>query len=186
MSAIEMPISSNFQINPKGKHKQWKGVWIRRFDWFSQEGLLAEYLSRLKAGASLQEPQLMTCDCLSSAHREETGKGTPTPCAWAERGVETLEEKKGRVHLSLSPGSRDVCGRPFLTDTRSPGLDALLCGCARAGTMSHLTSVTLCLIGCLLAGNAGLPSLCLSGFCSMGLQGFVLCLDLLYWWWLGS
>jgi len=65
MSAIEMPISSNFQINPKGKHKQWKGVWIRRFDWFSQEGLLAEYLSRLKAGASLQEPQLMTCDCLS-------------------------------------------------------------------------------------------------------------------------
>lgn len=49
----------------QNQHNEKVKCQIRRFDLFSQEGLLAEYLSCLKVGASLQEPQLMTHDCLS-------------------------------------------------------------------------------------------------------------------------
>lgn len=129
----------------------------------------AEYLSRLKVGASLQELQLMTCDCLSCglSHPHSTERGNrkkelqlPVP----GRADERVETRGGKEReSSFVSVSRDVCGRDFLTDRRSLRLEALLCGCGQtgrrrlssAGTMRHLSSsVTLCLIGCLITGNA--------------------------------
>jgi len=121
----------------------------------------------------------MTCDCLScglshphNAQRGNRKRNFNSLCLNRadERGGDAGGKERESSFVSES---RDVCGREFLTDTRSLRLNLLLCGCGRtgrlclAGTMSHLSSVTLCLIGCLLTGNAVLRSLCFSVFSAL-------------------